>query len=100
MVSCYISKPPSTLMATSDTIEHGYACTGKRDSYIIESGLKDLNKDGHILNRLFSGDHPEDCGHPQGEVRRVFWLAAQPSEDRGDSLAPPGHGRLTREGAI
>ena len=47
-----------------------------------------------------SGNHPEDCGHPQGEMRGLFRAAPQPRAVRRGALAPPGHGRVPREGEL
>lgn len=47
-----------------------------------------------------TGGHPEDPGHPQGEMCVLFWPASEPSEDRRDPLAAPGPRGVPREGEI
>lgn len=49
---------------------------------------------------VFSGHHPEDRGQPQSEARGLLRISAQSPAVRGGSLAPPGHGRLQREGEV
>lgn len=47
-----------------------------------------------------SGDHTEDRRHPQGKMCGMFRPPSQPRPIGRSPLAPPGHGRVSREGEI
>lgn len=47
-----------------------------------------------------SGDHPEDRGHPQGEMCGMFRPSPQPRPIGRGPLAPPRYGCVPREGEI